>query len=183
MYAGKEGRLEAAYRHADDTVDTITAGRFDKVLSVPIQDGRPQMARVLILWHDFLAEPALDRLDVIIGSLSEAEEGAKLLAVPTAAAAFQRIVEPGGRRHLELFGHVIDGGQRDFFVVVRESAFQVGKTSAARRDPIALAVCADRKTAFRRCSGSRTQQAHRRSSIVSSVSASEKGFRIESDEL
>ena len=85
------------------------------------------MARVLVLRHDFLAEPALDRLDVIIGSLSEAEEGAKLLAVPTAAAAFQRIVEPGGRRHLELFGHVIDGGQRDFFVVVRESAFQVEK--------------------------------------------------------
>ena len=85
------------------------------------------MARVLILWHDFLAEPALDGFYVIVGGLSEAEKGAKLLAVPTAAAAFQRVVEPGGRRRLELFGQVIDGGQRDFFVVVRESAFQLEK--------------------------------------------------------
>ena len=127
MYAGEEGRLEAVQRRADDTVDTITAGRFDKVLSVPIEHGRPQMARVLILWHDFLAEPALDGLHVIVGGLSEAEEGAKLLAVTTAAAAFQRIVEPGGRRHLELLGHVIDGRQRYLFVVVRESAFNLEK--------------------------------------------------------
>ena len=85
------------------------------------------MPRVLILWHDFLAEPPLDGLYVIIAGLSEAEEGAKLLAVPTAAAAFQRIVELGGRRRLELFGQVLDGGQRHLFVVVRESAFQLEK--------------------------------------------------------
>ena len=40
-------------------------------------------------------------------------------------AAFQRRVEPGECRHLELFGQVLDGGQRHLFVVVRESAFQL----------------------------------------------------------
>ena len=34
----------------------------------------------------------------------------QLLAVTTDAAAFQRIGEPGGGRHFELFGQVIDGG-------------------------------------------------------------------------
>ena len=68
------------------------------------------------------------RLHVIInGGLLKAEEGAKFLAIPTSAAAFQWIVEPGGSWHLDLFGHVIDGGQRPLFVVVRKSAFQLEK--------------------------------------------------------
>ena len=58
-----------------------------------------------------------------------------------------------------------------------------GKTSAARRGPFAPVVCAAPKAAFRRRSGSRTQRDHARSSIVSPVSASRKGFRIKSDEL
>ena len=158
-----------------DTVDTITARRFDKVLAAPIQNGRSQMARVLIFWHDLLAEPVLDRLHVIDGGLPETEKGAKLLTVATAAAAFQRVVGPGGRKHLKLFGHVIDGRQRDFLVVVGKSAFDLEKTSAARRDPIAPVACAARKAASRRRSGSRTERVHCRSSIVSSVSASERG--------
>ena len=97
------------------------------MLSVPIEHGRPQMARVLILWHNFLAEPALDGLHVFVGGLPEAEKGAQLLAVTTAAVTFQRIVEPSGRQHLEMFGYAVEGGQRDPFVVVRESAFQLEK--------------------------------------------------------
>ena len=143
MHAGEEGRLEAAHRRADETVDTIIAGRFDKVLSVPVEHGRPQMSRILILWHDFLAEPALDGLHVIVGGLSKAEEGAKLLAVPTAAAAFQRIIEPGGCRYLELFGQVIDGGQRNFFGVVRKSAFQLEELQhrGEARSPLCRVRC------------------------------------------
>ena len=82
-------------------------------------------------------------------------------------AAFQWIVEPGGRWYLELFGHVIDGGQRPLFVVVRKSAFQLEKASAARRGP-APVVCADLKAASRCRSGSRTERVHC-SSTVSSV--------------
>ena len=69
----------------------------------------------------------MDRLHVINGGLPKTEEGAKLLAMPITAAAFQWIVEPSGRWYLELFGHVIDGGQRPLFLVVRKPAFQLEK--------------------------------------------------------
>ena len=45
------------------------------------------MARVLISWRDFLAKPALGRRHATDDGLSESEEGAKLLAVTTTAAA------------------------------------------------------------------------------------------------
>ena len=52
-----------------------------------------------------------------------------------------------------------------------------------RRGPIGPVVRADSKTVSRHCSGSKTQRVHYRSSIVSSVSASGKGFKIELDKL
>lgn len=64
------------------------------------------MARVLILWHDLLAEPMLDRLRILAGGLPKSEEGAQLFPVATATAAFQRIVKPGECRHLQLPMHI-----------------------------------------------------------------------------
>ena len=141
VYGGKEGCLETANRRTDDPVDAITARRFDPVLAAPIQYGRPQMARVLILRHDLLAEPEPDGLHVIDGGLPEAEEGAKLLAVATAAAASKRVVEPDGRQHLKLFAYVTHSRHRHFFVIVREPAFDLEKLQQQGKPQSAL-LCA-----------------------------------------
>ena len=145
MYGGKEGCLETAHRRTDDPVDAITAGRFDPVLAAPIEHGRPQMARVLIQRHDLLAEPEPDGLHVIDSGLPEAEEGAKLLAVTAAAAAFKRVVKPDGRQHLKLFGYVTHSKHRHFFVVVREPAFDLEKLQQNGKPQSALRCALIRK--------------------------------------
>ena len=106
-----------------------------------------------------------------------AAEGAKLLAVATAAAACQRRVEPGECRHPELFGQAIDGGQRDLFVAVRESAFSMDKLQQRGEAQSPPAVCAARKAASRRRSGPGTERVHHRSSVVSFRLGLRKGVR------
>ena len=96
-------------------------------------------------------------------------------------AAFQRRVEPGECRHLELFGQVLDGGQRDLFVVVRESAFQLEELQqhGEAQSPLLRALLAKLLPV--------AAEAPELSEFTAdpallSVSASEKGFGIESDE-
>ena len=60
---------------------------------------------------------------------------------------------------------------------------QTEKISTAQRGLIALVACADPKAVFRHRSVSRTRPTHPRSNIVSSVSASKKGFRMALDEI
>ena len=96
-------------------------------------------------------------------------------------AAFQRRVEPGECRHLELFGQVLDGGQRHLFVVVRESAFQLEELQqhGEAQSPLLRALLAKLLPV--------AAEAPELSEFTAdpallSVSASEKGFGIESDE-